>query len=57
MHRVDAYRRHAVECRRLAESARTGGDRTVLLNMAESWEMLAEELELKLKQIDRLAKQ
>jgi hypothetical protein len=42
MQRVEAYRRHAAECRRLAENARTGEDRTVLLNMAESWEMLAE---------------
>jgi hypothetical protein len=47
MQRVEAYRRHAAECRRLAENARTGEDKTVLLNMAESWEMLAEELELK----------
>jgi hypothetical protein len=49
MDRVEAYRRHAAQCRRLAENARNGEDRTILLDMAESWDMLAEELLLGLK--------
>jgi hypothetical protein len=53
MERVESYRRHAVECRQLAENARTSEDRTILLRMAQSWDMVAEELELK-KQVDQL---
>jgi ATP-dependent DNA ligase len=53
MERVEAYRRHAAECRLLAENARTGEDRTILLRMAQSWDMLAEELEFT-KQVDQL---
>jgi hypothetical protein len=53
MERIEAYRRHATECIRLAGNARTGEDRTVLLGMAQSWDMLAEELEFK-KQVDQL---
>ena len=53
MERIEAYRRHAAECIRLAENAKTGEDRTVLLRMAQSWDMLAEELEFK-KQVDQL---
>jgi hypothetical protein len=53
MERVEAYLRHAAECRLLAENARTGEDRTILLRMAQSWDMLAEELEFT-KQVDQL---
>ena len=42
-----------LRCIRLAGNARTGEDRTVLLGMAQSWDMLAEELEFK-KQVDQL---
>ena len=53
MERIETYRHHAAECRRLAERARSGEDRRVLLSMADSWDMLAEELELT-KQVDQL---
>ena len=53
MERIEAYRRHAAECRQLAERPRSGEDRTVLLSMAQSWDMLAGELELA-KQVDQL---
>jgi hypothetical protein len=46
MDRVDEYRRYAAECRRLAEAVKNDENRAILLDMAVSWEMLAEELEL-----------
>jgi hypothetical protein len=52
MQRVYTYRHHAAECRRLAENIRAGEDRTVLLHMAQSWDSLAQELELALKKVE-----
>jgi hypothetical protein len=52
MQRVYAYRHNAAECRRLAENIRAGEDRTVLLHMAQSWDSLANELELALKKAE-----
>ncbi len=52
MQRVYAYRHNAVECRRLAANVRAGEDRTVLLHMAQSWDSLAQELELALKKVE-----
>jgi hypothetical protein len=52
MQRVYAYRHNAAECRRLAENTRVGEDRTVLLQMAQSWDSLAQELELALKKAE-----
>ena len=49
---LKAYRRHAAQCRRLAENAGNGEDRTILLDMADSWDMLAEELLLRLKKLE-----
>jgi hypothetical protein len=51
MQRVYTYRHNAVECRRLTENVRAGEDRTVLLHMAQSWDSLAQELELTLKMV------
>ena len=36
------YRQNAIECLRLARSAHNASDRTVLVNMAQSWKRLAE---------------
>jgi hypothetical protein len=52
MQRVYAYRHNAAECRRLAENTRVGEDRTVLLQMAQSWDSLAQELELALQKVE-----
>jgi hypothetical protein len=52
MQRVYAYRHNAAECRRLAENTRVGEDRTVLLQMAQSWDSLAQALELALKRVE-----
>jgi hypothetical protein len=37
------YRTFADECRRLAKAAKTAHERTVLEEMAATWQMLAEE--------------
>jgi len=41
MEKVIDYRRHAEECRALAGRARTVDERQMLIDMAESWEVLA----------------
>jgi hypothetical protein len=41
MEKIEAYRKHAEECRTLAERARSPDEREMLLNMAETWEVLA----------------
>jgi hypothetical protein len=46
MDRVDEYRRYATECRRLGEVVKNDENRVIPSDMAVSWEMLAEELEL-----------
>jgi hypothetical protein len=38
----DDYRQNAVECLRMARGAPDPSDRTVLVNMARTWRMLAE---------------
>ena len=42
MERVVEFRQHAAECRLLATRARSPGQRDMLLQMAESWESLAD---------------
>jgi hypothetical protein len=42
MKKVEEYRERAAECRELARRARTPGDREMLLNMASTWDSLAE---------------
>ncbi|HEY7244821.1 MAG TPA: hypothetical protein VH678_13180 [Xanthobacteraceae bacterium] len=42
---ADDYRRHASECVRLAQNARSPTDKALLLKMAETWLRLAEQAE------------
>jgi hypothetical protein len=41
MQKVHDYRRHAEECRTLAQRARSQDEREMLLNMGKTWEDLA----------------
>ena len=45
MLKIDDYRQHAAECRRLAASAALPHLREELTKMAEAWEALAEQRE------------
>ena len=51
MNKVSDYRKHAEECRSMADRNPNEEHRKMLLNMAETWEMLAEE------RLRKLAKQ
>ena len=42
MDKISEFRRHAEECRALAERADSTGHRHILLNMASMWDSLAE---------------
>ena len=42
MRTVNDYEKHAEECRKLATTATSPGDKTILENKARSWEMLAQ---------------
>jgi hypothetical protein len=42
---VDKYRRHAVECLRIAEGLPDSLNRMVLIDMAQSWLLLAQQAE------------
>jgi len=39
------YRKHADECRQIAQTARTAAQRTMLLHIAETWMRLAKDAE------------
>jgi hypothetical protein len=52
MKKTDEYRKHADECRSMAQSARTAEERGQLLKMAEAWERFAVERERGLHQAD-----
>jgi hypothetical protein len=41
MQKVEDYRKHAEECRALANRARSPDERNMLLNMASTWDDLA----------------
>ena len=41
MQKVEDYRNHADECRAMARRSRTPEERTMLLNMAKTWDDLA----------------
>jgi hypothetical protein len=45
MKKAFEYREHAKECRALARTALTDGERQQLIQMAETWEALAEQRE------------
>jgi hypothetical protein len=50
MHKIPEYKQHAEECRRMAVRMKDPKQRKQLEDMAEAWEMLAQE---RAKQIDR----
>ena len=45
MKKASEYRRHAEECRQLARSADSDEHRQLLINMAATWDSLADERE------------
>lgn len=45
MGQASDYRKHADECRQIAQNARTSAQRTMLLHIAETWMRLAEDVE------------
>jgi hypothetical protein len=49
LEKVIDYRNHAIECRQMAERARSSEEREMLLNMAASWDSLANSRERSLK--------
>ena len=42
MKKIEEYREHAEECRTLARRSKTQADRDMLLNMADTWDKLAD---------------
>jgi hypothetical protein len=54
MQKVEAYRKHAEECRMLAGRSRAPAERDMLLNMAQTWEGLAEAREARIAQQQRM---
>jgi hypothetical protein len=47
MKSFERYRRYAVDCLKVAQSAANDGDKAHLLQMAETWRRLAERAEAK----------
>jgi hypothetical protein len=47
MNLIERYRRHAIDCLKLAQSAGNDGDKALLLQMAGTWRQLAERAEAK----------
>ena len=45
MKKTQEYRKHAQECRAMAQNARTAEERGQLMKMAEAWERFAVERE------------
>lgn len=56
MKKVSEYREHAEECRTLARRSKSAADRDMLLNMAATWDSLAEERIKTAERQERLAK-
>jgi hypothetical protein len=52
--KANEYREHAQECRQLARNAQNVGQRTQLLEMAQTWENLALERERLLREQEEL---
>ena len=57
MKKAHEYREHAKECRGLARTALTDGERLQLTQMAETWEALAEQRQNFLQTHPELARQ
>lgn len=54
MKKVEDYRQHAEECRLLGRRARSPDQRAMLMNMADTWESLAEAREAHIARQQRL---
>ena len=54
--KVSEYRQHAKECRGLAKQSRSAEDRQMLLNMAVTWESLANDRIRTAEGLERIAK-
>jgi DNA transposition AAA+ family ATPase len=52
--KASEYRKHAEECRVLAEAALTPQHKAILENMSKTWEMLAKSREDRLQREQRL---
>jgi hypothetical protein len=55
MKKVEDYRAHADECRRMADQARSPEDKAMLMNMAATWESLAADRQKRIAEPDRPA--
>ena len=56
MRKVSEYRQHAKECRGLAKQSRSAEHRQMLLNMAVTWESLANDRIRTAEGLERIAK-
>jgi hypothetical protein len=56
MKKVEDYRRHAAECRTMANRTRRPEDKGMLMNMAAAWESLAVNRETEIARQRRMAK-
>jgi hypothetical protein len=54
--KISDYKRHAEECRMLAQTADTAEHRATLLAMAETWLDLAKARETEIARLERVAK-
>jgi hypothetical protein len=55
MDKVDDYKQHADDCRRMARSAATPEHKSALLRMAETWDNLADARAVELERAKRIA--
>ena len=55
MRKVDEYRRHAEDCRKLASSVATEEAKQQLLQMADTWDNLAKSREEQIARKQRIA--
>lgn len=55
MQKTDEYRKHAAECRRLAQATTDPAARNTLLTMAKTWESLAVDREMNVARKERIA--
>jgi hypothetical protein len=56
MKKVSEYREHAEECRALARRSKSSADRDMLLNMATTWDSLADDRIKSAERQERIAK-
>ena len=56
MQKVEDYKRHADECRQMAQAAANPEHRTMLLNMAATWDGLAQARDEHVRRRERIAK-